>query len=229
MISIVIPACNEAVHIKKLIDYLQLHSKGNPLEIIVADGGSQDETVQLATQAGAIAITSPQKGRAVQMNFGASLARGDILYFVHADTYPPTSFVSDIEIAIAKGYHFGRYQTRFDSPHPFLKFNAFFTRFDWTICYGGDQTLFVTRKLFETAGGFDPAMQIMEDYDLVARLKKMGRYKIFSKCSLVSARKYETNSWLKVQVANKTIVRMYQKGASQQEMVDRYKQMLVYR
>ena len=69
----------------------------------------------------------------------------------------------------------------------------------------------------------------MEDYDIVKRARQFGQYKIFEKTALVSARKYETNSWFKVQKANKTIVNMYKSGAAQEAMVNKYKELLKYR
>jgi len=229
-ISIIIPTFNEAAVIDKLVGFLIRNNNGMVKEIIVSDGGSADETVQLAAKAGAQVVTSPQKGRAAQMNYGASCATGDILYFIHADTYPPASFATDIIQAIQDGYSFGRYRTKFDSSKKILLFNAWFTRFDLFICYGGDQTLFMDRKLFEQIGGFNSSMRIMEDYDIIIRAKSTGaRYRIFPSAALVSARKYETNSWLRVQTANYEIIRMYKKGASQNEMVQRYKELLNYR
>lgn len=229
MISIIIPTYNEAENISRLVNYLKKGSNQSNTEIIVSDGGSIDNTLALARAAGAKAVLSPEKGRAAQMNFGVSIAEGNIFYFIHADTIPPASYVSDINTAISEGYSLGRYRTKFDSKKNILKINAFFTRFDWFICYGGDQTLFITRKLFTKINGFNKDMHIMEDYDIVKRAKQFGRYKIFSKAALISARKYDTNSWLKVQLANSTIVKMYKKGVSQQEMVNKYKEMLVYR
>lgn len=229
-ISIIIPTFNEAAVIDKLVGFLIRNNNGMVKEIIVSDGGSADETVQLAAKAGAQVVTSPQKGRAAQMNYGASCATGEILYFIHADTYPPASFATDIMQAIQDGYSFGRYRTKFDSSKKILLFNAWFTRFDLFICYGGDQTLFMDRKLFEQIGGFNSSMRIMEDYDIIIRAKLTGaRYKIFPSAALVSARKYDTNSWIRVQTANYTIIRMYKKGASQNEMVHRYKELLNYR
>jgi rSAM/selenodomain-associated transferase 2 len=229
MVSIIIPTYNEAENIGRLVNYIIKHCRKGSYELIVSDGGSADRTVEIAQHSGARAVVSPNKGRAAQMNYAASIAIGEILYFVHADTFPPPSCIDEIEAAVVNGYDLGRFRTAFDSSKIILNINAFFTRFDWFICYGGDQTLFITKKLFNTVKGFKEQMQIMEDYELVARARKFGCYKIFKKAALVSARKYDTNSWFKVQWANRTIVRMYHSGASQQDMVNKYREMLVYR
>jgi GT2 family glycosyltransferase len=97
------------------------------------------------------------------------------------------------------------------------------------MCYDGDQTLFIKKELFHKIGGFDETMIIMEHYDIVKRATQRAKYKIFSKGAMVSARKYDTNSWLAVQKANYKIVQMYKKGASQLEIIEAYKKMLRYR
>jgi len=229
LITIIIPTYNEAESITCLINYLKKNSNNKVKEIIVSDGGSTDKTLEVAQQTSVKAVLSPKKGRASQMNYGASIASGEVLYFIHADTFPPPTFVQDIEQALADGYELGRYRTRFNSNKTILRINAFFTRFDWFICYGGDQTLYITDKLFKEIGGFKEDMLIMEDYEIVERARKKRKYKIFSKAALVSARKYDTNRWLTVQQANRTIVKMYNKGASQVEMMEKYQGMLVYR
>lgn len=229
MISIIIPTYNEADNIANLIHHLKRCGNGRVSEIIVSDADSTDGTIQIAKDAGAKAILSPKKGRAAQMNYGALRSTEDILYFVHADTFPPLTFAEDIMLAVGSGYSFGRYRTRFDINKWILKVNAFFTRFDLFVCYGGDQTLFMTRDLFKSINGFNETMRIMEDYDIVTRAKEKARYKILQKDALVSARKYETNTWYKVQKANYSIVQMYKRGASQDEMVNSYKKMLDYR
>ncbi|MDZ4807492.1 MAG: TIGR04283 family arsenosugar biosynthesis glycosyltransferase [Bacteroidota bacterium] len=228
-ISIIIPVYNEAENIAKLVSYLMQHSNESITEIIVVDAGSTDHTIEVAKNAGATVFISTQKGRAAQMNHGASLAKGGILYFIHADTFPPTSFANDIKVAVEKGFDLGRYHTKFNSNKWYLNINGWFTRFDWFICMGGDQTIFVTRKLFEETGGYIASMRIMEEYEFAKRARVNHRYKIFSKRALVSARKYDTNSWWRVQMANMKILSMYKKGATQEDMVNTYKRMLDYR
>ena len=228
-LSIIIPTYNEADNIASLVEYLSSNANSLVAEIIVADGGSTDHTIQAAQTAGAIAVISPNKGRAAQMNYGASLAKAEILYFVHADSFPPKKFATDIIDAVNNGYALGRYQTKFDTNNWLLKMNAFFTRFDWAMCSGGDQTLFITKQLFSALNGYDGSMHIMEEYDLVKRARATSKYKIFSGKALISSRKYDTNSWLQVQKANYTVLQMYKNGASQKAMVNCYKKMLKYR
>jgi rSAM/selenodomain-associated transferase 2 len=228
-ISIIIPTLNEAAGIGRLISFLVEHSNNQVKEIIIADAGSEDDTMVIAEKAGAKSVLSPKKGRAAQMNYGASFATSEIFYFIHADSFPPATYTKDILEAVKAGYSSGRYRTRFDSRKFILKINAFFTRYDWFICGGGDQTFFITRNLFNPIGGYNDSMLIMEDYEIVSRAKQAGKYKIFSKAALISARKYDTNSWLTVQLANRKIVKMYRRGASQEEMKTKYKALLNYR
>lgn len=227
-ISVIIPTHNEEANIGKLISFLLTHADQHLSEIFVVDAGSQDKTVDAAIEAGATVILSPEKGRAAQMNYGASKATGSILYFVHADTLPPKTFTKDILNAISNGYDFGRYKTRFSSRNPILRINEWVTRFDLFICYGGDQTLFFKKDLFHQLGGFRKDMLIMEEYEFCKRAKQKGRYIVMNGAALISARKYEKNSWVRVQWANYKVISMYKKGASQQSMVEQYKKMLKF-
>ena len=228
-ISIIIPTLNEGENIFKLVSYLKSCVYHQNIEIIVSDGQSTDDTVLLARKGGAKAISSPIKGRAYQMNYGASIASAPVLYFLHADTFPPKTFISDISDAVNHGFPLGRYRTKFTSNSLLLKINAFFTRFDFNVCRGGDQTLFITKDLFQTIQGFNADMNIMEDYDLVNRARKLGKYKIFNNCALVSARKYQSNSWIKVQLVHLKIIKMFENGASQHDMVKKYNELITYR
>ncbi|WP_461451676.1 TIGR04283 family arsenosugar biosynthesis glycosyltransferase [Mucilaginibacter sp.] len=228
-VSIIIPVFNEADNISELIRYLTDFGSDSLEEIIVVDGGSTDNTLLSAKEAGATGVISPKKGRAAQMNFGASLAKGDLLYFVHADTLPPQTYIWDILDAIRSGFDMGRYLSTYDSNSWLLKMNALLSRLDTFGGMGGDQTLFITKNLFQQTDGFDGSMKIMEEFEFCARARKQGKYKIINKPVLISARKYDTNGWFTVQKANYTIVKMYQKGASQESMVSKYKEMLNYR
>lgn len=227
-ISIIIPTYNESEYIGSLIRYLKFHSPRN-IQIIVSDGGSTDNTISIASKEGAKVVRSDKKGRASQMNYGASFASFDILYFVHADCFPPKNFYTKIINAINKDYTLGRFQTKFDSDSLLLKINAFFTRFDWFVCTGGDQTLFFKTQIFKKINGYNDDLILMEDFDIVKRARKDYRYAVLKDKVLVSARKYSSNSWLTVQRAHHTIIKMYRSGERQETLVKKYKQLLKYR
>jgi len=113
MISIIIPALNEADNLQKLIPALRQNTQV-PIEIIVVDGGSTDESLAICASYAVTTLTG-KKGRAIQMNFGASHAKGEILYFVHADAIPPKGYGESIIQAIQAGYPIGCFRLKFDS------------------------------------------------------------------------------------------------------------------
>lgn len=228
-LSIIIPTYNEEATIKKLLLHLHKCLKNKTYEIIVSDGGSKDNTLDVAKKLGAVAVVSPVKGRAAQMNYGVKQAKGDVYYFVHADSIPVPTFYEDIQNALEDAFNCGSFRFRFDSPKMLLKINAFFTRFNYLFFRGGDQTIFVTKNLWNTTGAYDASLLIMEDYDFLERIWKQGKFKLIPKATVVSARKYDTNSWVRVQLANLKVVKMYRKGASQKEMIAAYHQYLNYR
>ena len=95
-ISVIIPTFNEAESIGSLILYLLKNANEDLIELIVVDGGSNDGTIRIAKACGAKVIVGTSKGRSSQMNEGVINSSGEILYFVHADTIPPVSFMADI-------------------------------------------------------------------------------------------------------------------------------------
>lgn len=228
-ISIIIPTLNEAANIGKLIHFLKQNADNSLAEIIVVDALSTDNTEGVALAAGAKIIRSDKQSRAFQMNLGAREAKGDILYFIHADCYPPTTYLVDIQRFMNQGYPMGCYRYRFDSDKFMLKVNAFFTRFERLWCRGGDETFYVKRTVFEELKGYNETFVIMEEYDFIRRALEKYTLKIMPSKVVVSARKYETNSWLRVQLANFTVFRMYTKGKAPEEMAQTYKRMLNYR
>ncbi|MDX2287182.1 MAG: TIGR04283 family arsenosugar biosynthesis glycosyltransferase [Bacteroidia bacterium] len=229
-LSIVIPALNEAPHIGPLVHHLRRHGGQALEEILVADGGSEDATREEAAAAGAQVLRCPQPGRARQMNLGARSARGDMLYFVHADTLPPASYVRDIRQAFAAGHEMGCYRSRYDSGIFLLKINAFFTRFPFLWCQGGDKTLYIPRTTFERLGGYDERYCVMEEYEWYERAAASGiRLHIMPGEVLISARKYEQRSWLQVQRANYTAFSLYRRGAAPEQIRDTYQRLLAPR
>ncbi|EAZ82885.1 TIGR04283 family arsenosugar biosynthesis glycosyltransferase [Algoriphagus machipongonensis] len=201
-ISIIIPTLNEEENLKTLISHIQQFSSDHVEEIIVSDGGSTDQSIQVAKSLGATVIISPKKGRAAQMNYAASHAKSSIFYFIHADVKPVKGFDLDIIKNCKMGKVAGCYRYRFDKSNSYLKLNSWFTRFNGIFTGGGDQTLYITRRFFEELDGFDEKYSIMEDFDLVRRIRKTSQFHIIPREITVSSRKYESNSWLRVQVAN---------------------------
>ena len=211
--SVIIPTYNEAICIDKTIRHIRRFGGAAIEEILVVDGGSTDDTVKKAGEAGAKVMLSPQKGRGAQLHFGAEQSKEHILYFVHADTLPPESFVEEIEKALADGWQMGNFQYNFDSSRFLLRINAFFTRFRWFFTQGGDRTFFIRRETYFALGGYNPSHIIMEEYEFLRRAKKKGYDFAMLPCKCtVSARKYEHNSWLRVQFANFVVYNLWSWG-----------------
>ncbi len=227
--SIIIPTFNESQNIAKTINHIKKISNGIDIEIIISDAESEDNTLEIAKSLGANTFVSDAKGRSGQMNFGATKANGEIFYFVHADCLPHENCFVEIDSALKNGFDCGTFLTKFDTKRWIFKINEFCTKFNYLFFRGGDQTIFVTKSLWERVGTYNPEMLIMEDYDFLKRLYQFGKFKLIQKPTLVSARKFEENSYLRVQLANLKIVSMYKKGASQIEMTQTYKSMLNYR
>ncbi len=227
-ISIVIPALNEEDYIADLVHALKERAVNDSLirEIIVADGGSTDMTRQNAKNAGAVVVECQKKGRAIQMNEGAKVAGGQILYFLHADTFPPVGYDKQIFSAIRNGSGAGCFQLRFSNAHPILRLYAWFTKFRITLVRFGDQSLFVKARIFFEAGGFDENLAVMEDQKIVSDLKKLTSFKLLDEAVTTSARRYEKNGVIRLQLIFGMIIILYYFGAKQDTLVHLYNSLI---
>ena len=200
-ISIIIPTYNESENIGKVLDHLyKSSSPENIREVIVSDGISDDDTLEIARRKGARIIDHKHTGRARQMNAGARVAESDLFYFLHADTYPPVGFDRDILDSVNQGFGAGCFRMKWDMNHPVLNFFAFFTRFNCQWCRGGDQSMFITRALFEKIGGFNDDYRFLEDYEIIPRIKKHAKFRVIQRDIITSARKYRKNGVLRLQL-----------------------------
>ena len=197
MLSIILPVLNEAETITELLNYLSENLSGeNDIELILVDGGSSDGTQDIILAFKPNRFLKPvrfiesDKGRARQMNRGAQAASGEILYFLHADSFPPKNFDRYILSEVKKGNPAGCFRMKFDSDHWWLKLAGWLTQFRWRACRGGDQSQFITKELFEEIGGFDETYTIYEDNILINELYKRKKFVVIQKCITTSARLY---------------------------------------
>jgi rSAM/selenodomain-associated transferase 2 len=191
MISIIIPTLNEALNISSTILHLvNERDAANINEIIIADGGSADNTIEFAKNTKAKTVVVAGLNRAAQMNDGAAIASGKILFFLHADSVPAPGFSEKIIVAFNNQFHSGCFRLAFDHDHWFLKANAWFTRFNINGVRFGDQGLFATKEVFEKCSGFNERPFIMEDQEIIRRLKRFSLFKVIDSTIVTSARKY---------------------------------------
>lgn len=223
LVSIIIPVFNEEDFIGNCLKHLMAY--GKEAEIIVVDGGSEDSTVAIA-QEYPVRIFSSEKGRARQMNLGAQKATKDILYFLHADTYPPDTFIEDIYSSLLQGYIGGCFKVKYIRGPRLMMVNSYLSKFNMGWSGGGDQSLFLFADTFNEIQGFNEDLQIMEDFDLVDRLQKIGDFDIIPNEIEVSTRKFRDNSYFKVQLANILVFQMYRLGYSQEMLKNTYSRMV---
>ena len=216
MISIIIPTFNEAERIEATINNLLNNADERYVgEVIIADGGSNDNTVAIVQRLPTKTILVATKNRAIQMNAGASAANSEILFFLHADSIISRGYAKKIIDAVNNNYCSGCFRLLFDHNHWFLKANAWFTRFNVNAVRFGDQGLFVTKEIFTKSGGYDENLVLMEDQEVIHRLKKFSSFKVLDSYVQTSARKYLKNGVYKTQCVFFIIWLLYYLGTSQ--------------
>jgi uncharacterized protein len=220
-VSVIIPTLNEAEHLPLTLKHARTNG---PVEIIVADGGSRDETLRLA-QSHAAVIVNNATGRARQMNEGAAVARGETLMFLHADTLLPAGYCEAVLAALRRPDIVGgafRFKIRDPFPGRWLVENTTNLRSRlWRMPYG-DQALFVRRWAFGKLGGF-PDLPIMEDYEFVRRLRRLGKLALLEAPVLTSARRWQRLGFLRTTLINRLVILGYHCGVSPTKLVALYR------
>ena len=221
-ISVIVPVYNESANIDKLLALVT--SLGGQCEILIVDGGSKDGTAELLEKSGATIIRSPEKGRANQMNLGAAMSGGDVLWFVHADSILPPDALTMIHEVLGKGHSFGCFGLRFDSKSLLMRLNALFSnlRVRFRSIAFGDQGIFIRRDLFEIIGGY-ASIALMEDLQLSLDVKQSGnRIGIARGRIITSERRYlQGGRWKTIRMMW-TLQRSFRRGNDIEEISRRY-------
>ncbi len=222
MISIVIPVLNEEKGIIKLLDHLNKSAGNFVEEIIVVDGGSTDASCNLIAKRSDVLLIAAEKGRALQMNAGARISKGDILYFLHADSFPPKNFDKAIVEEVKKGNRAGCFIMKFDKNHWWLNLMGHFTKINHKACRGGDQSLFIEKTLFKQIGEFNESFIVYEDNMMIRKLYEMKEFVVIKKWLTTSARLYETLGVWQAQLLFCQIYWKKWRGASPAELYSHY-------
>ncbi|MCW8899353.1 MAG: TIGR04283 family arsenosugar biosynthesis glycosyltransferase [Gammaproteobacteria bacterium] len=222
-VSIIIPALNEESSIKNLLQQLQV-SRQQGHEVIVVDGGSEDQTIAVSTLLADKVIQS-DPGRAVQMNKGAVQASGDILWFLHADSVISENAIKNIQFNLnEQNKDWGRFNIKLSGLH--YMFRIIEKMINFRSCLSsiatGDQGIFIKRKIFDDVGGYSN-IPLMEDIDISKKLRAQSRSVCIKETLTTSSRRWEKNGILSTILLMWRLRFLYWLGISADKLVSQYK------
>ena len=223
LLSVVIPIKNERECLPKLIAQLPQNSR---IEYWLVDGGSTDGSVDYIKEQTSLKLIQTKAGRAWQQNVGAAQAQADYLFFLHADSELSTRGWQLLLNAIAKQIPLACFRLTFDHSHCLFQIAAYGSRWQHLLFRGGDQGLLVTKRLFETVGGFDEKYRVCEDLDLLQKLLSKAPITIFKEALKTSSRKFTENGIIKTFSYFRLLHFMHYWGASPQTL-NRFYQRLI--
>ena len=217
--SIIIPVLDEEDIIASRIK--SIRNFNDNIEIIIVDGGSQDNTVKIAKQMG-VNVQCVEKGRGLQCNKGAQKSSGDILMFLHIDTkLPKDTFKQLNHFFKDDAVQIGTFRLLFNFDHWLLKFYAFFTRFDSIFTSFGDQCIVVRKSFFDAIGGF-PEWPLFEDVHFLRCARKRAKIYSFPGPVSTSARMFLSRGILRQQILNGFLIFKYLLGTEPDKLYKRY-------
>ena len=222
IISIIIPVLNEAAIIQTALRRLQ---RDSALEIIVVDGGSEDQTLTLAQQTGVRVVSIAGRGRAAQMNAGANIAQGIILLFLHIDTQLPPNFVDLVTKTLEQPKVIaGAFELAIDGAEQSLRWIERLVKMRSLLLAlpYGDQAIFLTKQVFMEIGGFSD-LPIMEDFELIQKLKRRGKIAIAPAKVTTSGRRWQKLGVGKTTLINQLMIMGYYLGISPAKLSNFYR------
>ena len=223
-VSIVIPVLRDSAQLERLLSSLARAGHDSAVEIVVANGDPGDGTLApLRTRYPAVRWVAGPPGRGRQMNAGAAVAAGRWLLFLHADTRLDGRWLDALRQAESHGAVGGAFRFTLDSPRPAARVieRGVAWRTRWLGLPYGDQGLFVRRDAFEALGGYRP-YPLMEDVDLVRRLRRHGALSLSRLPVRTSARRWERDGWIRRSLRNLILLALYFGGVSPRRLARRY-------
>lgn len=221
-ISVVIPTFQEVMNIGKCV--AALLAEPCFIEIIIADGGSTDSTKEIAAGYPGVKVVDSIRGRGVQMNAGAAVATGDVLLFLHADTHLEKGWMhcmlDGLEDSSIIG---GAFTFSVDSPSWKYRLVEAWVKLRCALCNlpYGDQAIFIRAGIFRQLGGYRD-IPLMEDVDLIGRMKKTGRTTILAKKAFTSERRWKGKGVIRTALINQATMMLYKLGASPETLFRLY-------
>jgi rSAM/selenodomain-associated transferase 2 len=224
--AIIIPTLNEEANIARVIRHVRDTAGNRRIEIIVVDGGSEDQTRELARPLADRVLLTPTCGRAAQMHAGALATTAELLVFLHADTLLPDDWTHALERAwsahpppAATAFHLG-----FDRDSRAYQFLAWVGNWRARLSRTpyGDQALAVSRAEYFAVGGFPP-VPLMEEYYLLRKLRRRGAVKILPEKVTTSARRFEQNGWFRQTLRIKLLLALFHLGVPLQTLAQYYR------